>query len=211
MLGVAGSWSEEDKQELVRLVELHRPHGASEWEVVADKLGRWSRGGASAERMYRTLTDPGYQKSTNKHGRRLNPRRGTPMHIMALCALRALPGQQGTLSQIASAIRQHPAHGLELDWSPRPGTKTYPRWKDALVGCFKRGRYPHLSKTRAREVGMSLYRLDPARITQAVQLELAKWEASSAAVLAVAPLAGEGPSQAPKLWLLLLCPRLHGK
>lgn len=31
-------------------------------QAIADMLGRWSRGGASAERMYRTLTDPGYHK-----------------------------------------------------------------------------------------------------------------------------------------------------
>lgn len=48
-------------------------------QAVADLLGRWSPGGASAERMHRTLTDPGYQKTTNKHGRRLNARCGTPM------------------------------------------------------------------------------------------------------------------------------------
>jgi len=54
-----------------------RPGGRA--QAVADRLGRWSPGGASAERMYRTLTDPGYQKTTNKHGRRLNARCGTPM------------------------------------------------------------------------------------------------------------------------------------
>lgn len=67
---------------------------------IADKLGRWSRGGASAERMYRTLTDPGYQKATNKHGRRLNKRSGTPMHVMAAFALKQLPGRAGNLTQV---------------------------------------------------------------------------------------------------------------
>jgi hypothetical protein len=61
-------------------------------QVIADELGRWSRGGASAERMYRTLTDPKYQKATNKHGRRINPRKGVAMHVMAEWALRKLPG-----------------------------------------------------------------------------------------------------------------------
>jgi hypothetical protein len=42
--------------------------------------------------MYRTLTDPGYQKATNKHGCRLNPRSGTAMHVMATYALRQMPG-----------------------------------------------------------------------------------------------------------------------
>lgn len=73
-------------------------------------------------------------QASNKHGRRLNPRRRIPMHIMAYFALRALPGMEGNLSQIASLIKAHPQFGQELDWSPRPGTKTYPRWKDALVG-----------------------------------------------------------------------------
>ena len=44
--------------------------------------------------MFRTLTDPGYQKATNKHGCRLNPRSGTPMHVMATYALQQLPGAQ---------------------------------------------------------------------------------------------------------------------
>lgn len=67
--------------------------------MVAERLGRWSPGGASAERMYRTLTDPTYQRSTNKHGRRINSRNCTPMHVMAAHALRQLPNQQGNLNQ----------------------------------------------------------------------------------------------------------------
>jgi hypothetical protein len=83
---------------------------------IAQKLGRWSRGGASAERMFRTLTDPGYQKATNKHGRRLNKRGGTPMHVMAAYALRQLPGREGNLTQVLPGPGQSPcpdpsAHG----------------------------------------------------------------------------------------------------
>ena len=37
-----------------------------------------------------------------------------------------------------------------LDKNPRPGTKVYARYKDALLGCFKKGRYRHFS--RAEEV-----------------------------------------------------------
>ena len=78
-------------------------------QAIADKLGRWSRGGASAERMYRTLTDPGYQKATNKHGRRLNKRSGTPMHVMAAFALKQLPGRAGNLTQVCGACCDCPA------------------------------------------------------------------------------------------------------
>ena len=39
--------------------------------------------------------------------------------------------------QISDVIKDHPAFAKDLDWSARPGTKTYPRWKDALIGCFK--------------------------------------------------------------------------
>ena len=73
-------------------------------QVVAQHLGRWSPGGASAERMYRTLTDPGYKRSTNKHGRRLNPRRGIPMHAMAAFALRRLDDHEGNLNQMSEEI-----------------------------------------------------------------------------------------------------------
>ena len=33
------------------------------------------------------------------------------------------------------------------------------RWKDALVGCFKPGRYPHLRKTTKKKEGLSIYQL----------------------------------------------------
>ena len=39
--------------------------------------------------------------------------------------------------QISDIIREHPAFARHLDWSARLGTKTYPRWKDTLIGCFK--------------------------------------------------------------------------
>lgn len=55
--------------------------------------------------MYRTLTDPGYQKATNKHGRRLNKRSGTPMHVMAAHALRSLPGHEGNLTEVRTCPR----------------------------------------------------------------------------------------------------------
>ncbi len=48
------------------------------------------------------------------------------------------------------------------------------RWKDALVGCFKRGRYPHLIKTSKKEEGLSVYRLDTALLTPALARELDK-------------------------------------
>ena len=52
----------------------------------------------------------------------------------------------------------------DLDFSARPGTKTYPRWKDALLGCFKRGRYPHLNKSARKCQGLNVYCLDQAKM-----------------------------------------------
>ena len=92
-------------------------------QAIADRLGRWSRGGASAERMYRTLTDPGYQKATNKHGRRLNKRSGTPMHVMAAFALKQLPGRAGNLTQVCPPVlsaRTPRCHGNFLCMCTRP-------------------------------------------------------------------------------------------
>ena len=144
---------------------------------MANQLGRWSKGGASAERMYRTLADPQYQKSSNRcaslvyiaprqcscwlsacvmnalicaeaggckkcglqrsqcarlllacrHGCRLNPRDGTPMHVMVEYALQRLPGQEGNIDAIAKVIEANPEYARQLDYSARPGTKTYPR------------------------------------------------------------------------------------
>ena len=38
-----GTWTEGDKAELLSLVAELQPCGATDWEVVADKLGRWSK------------------------------------------------------------------------------------------------------------------------------------------------------------------------
>ena len=99
-------------------------------QAIADKLGRWSRGGASAERMYRTLTDPGYQKATNKHGRRLNKRSGTPMHVMAAFALKQLPGRAGNLTQ----VWRLPVTVMLWPRSPIPGTMHALLYRSGLAG-----------------------------------------------------------------------------
>jgi hypothetical protein len=71
--------------------------------------------------------------SSNKHGRRLNPRKGIPMHIMATYALMRLPERQGNLSDMASKIEENSFFCKQLDWTPRPGTKTYPRCSPSLL------------------------------------------------------------------------------
>uniref|UniRef100_A0A061R5K4 Myb-like domain-containing protein n=1 Tax=Tetraselmis sp. GSL018 TaxID=582737 RepID=A0A061R5K4_9CHLO len=170
-----GCWSDGEKQLLIKIVTEMHPCGAADWETVASKLNALrndgtQRKGPSAERMYRTLTDPSYSRTANPHGRRLNPRKGTtPMHVMATYSLQQLPDNEGNLSQITELIAANERFASELDWTPRPGTKTYPRWKDALVGCFKPGRYPHLIKTDRKRDGLTVYKLlldklaEPAR------------------------------------------------
>ena len=54
--------------------------------------------------MYRTLSDPGYKKASNKHGRRLNARDSLPMHFKAAFALRRLPNHRGNLKQMAVPV-----------------------------------------------------------------------------------------------------------
>ena len=63
----------------------------------------------------------------NKHGRRINPRKGIPMHIMATYALLRLPDHEGNLSDMSAKIEENAFFCKQLDWTPRPGTKTYPR------------------------------------------------------------------------------------
>eukprot|EP00891_Asterochloris_glomerata_P001907 jgi/Astpho2/1907/fgenesh1_pg.00038_%23_56_t len=158
------SWPRyQDKQRLLRLVGESEPRSAEDWEVVAGKLcTTMPMDGASAERMWRSLRNAEAQQSpAGKHGCRRNSRKGkVAMHIMATYALGELAGNEGNLNQIAAVIEQHPEYSRELDFTPRPGTKTYPRWKDALVGCFKQGRYPHLYKTERKFEGLSVYALD---------------------------------------------------
>ena len=61
--------------------------------------------------MYRSLTDPAYVKASNKHGKRINPRRGSiPTHIMAAYALCRLPGHEGNLREISQEIEVPPPH-----------------------------------------------------------------------------------------------------
>ena len=72
---------------------------------IAGIMRRWSKGGASPERMYRTLTDATYQKATNKHGRRLRDRNQRPSHILATYALLQRPGHKGNIQEMAEIIR----------------------------------------------------------------------------------------------------------
>lgn len=69
----------------------------------------------------------------NKHGRRINPRKGIPMHIMATYALLRLPELEGNLSDMSAKIEENAYFCKQLDWTPRPGTKTYPRCAAALA------------------------------------------------------------------------------
>jgi hypothetical protein len=76
----------------------------------------------------------------NKHGRRINPRKGIPMHIMATYALLRLPDHEGNLSDMSSKIEENAFFCKQLDWTPRPGTKTYPRCVNPdlhLLTCFR--------------------------------------------------------------------------
>jgi hypothetical protein len=45
------------------------------------------------------------------------------------------------------------------------------RWKDALVGCFKAGRYPHLEKTARKREGLTVYRLLPDSVPDKSRLK----------------------------------------
>lgn len=65
--------------------------------------------------------------------------------------------------------------------APRPGTKTYARWKDALVGCFKAGRYSHFSKSTHKIGGLKVYRLEAARMPPKVTAALAALRAGAPA------------------------------
>lgn len=77
-----------------------------------------------------------------------------------------LPAAGGVGGQIAEIIAATPEFKQDLDWSARPGTKTYPRWKDALVGCFKQGRYPHLFKNASKVNGYNIYYLDENKMVR---------------------------------------------
>lgn len=46
-----GCWTESDKEELLLMVAQLQPCGAADWEVVADKLGRWSKVACGVSRL----------------------------------------------------------------------------------------------------------------------------------------------------------------
>ena len=69
-------------------------------------------------------------------------------------------GHEGNIDDMARIIEEHEVYGKELDYTARPGTKTYPRFKDTLLGCFKAGRYSHLVNTHRKVNGKTIYRLD---------------------------------------------------
>ncbi len=99
-------------------------------------------------------------------------------------APRALAEAQPARAQIAQRISEEPRFAAALQGAaaaPRPGTKTYARWKDALVGCFKAGRYGHFSKSAHRIGGLKVYRLERARLPAKVTAALAGLAAAPAA------------------------------
>ena len=81
------------------------------------------------------------------------------------------------------ALQANPNFRKDLDFTARPGTKTYPRWKDALLGCFKQGRYPHLSKSSRKRHGLNIYCLTmnkmPAKAVALLRLIEEQYEAST--------------------------------
>ena len=109
-----------------------------------------------------------------RRGRRISSW-GLSDHIRALLRT-ALAQVASGAAQIAQCISEEPRFAAALAGAaaaPRPGTKTYARWKDALVGCFKAGRYPHFSKTKDKTGGLKVYRLEAARMPPKVTAALA--------------------------------------
>ena len=72
----------------------------------------------------------------SKHGRRINPRKGIPMHVMATYALQLLPNHEGNLTDMSTVIEENGLFCKQLDWTPRPGTKTYPRYVAIFLVTF---------------------------------------------------------------------------
>jgi len=101
------------------------------------------------------------------------------MHVMATYSLQQLPDNEGNLTQITDLIVANERFAAELDWTPRPGTKTYPRWKDALVGCFKPGRYPHLVKTDRKREGLNIYKLLKENLGESQRLQFEQMAAAN--------------------------------
>lgn len=71
----------------------------------------------------------------------------------------ATPSQGHDSDVTAIILQAYEVFREQLDFTARPGTKTYPRWKDALLGCFKAGRYKHLSNSGSKEAGLNVYSL----------------------------------------------------
>lgn len=58
------------------------------------------------------------------------------MYIKAVYALLQLPNNEGNLTQISDLVAAHPEFAKDLDWTPRPGAKTYPRCVLPLYAAF---------------------------------------------------------------------------
>ncbi len=58
---------------------------------------------------------------------------------------------------MAAEIESNPDFACQLDRTPRCGTKSYPRYRDAMTQCFKPGRYAHLQNTGVKVCYYVLY------------------------------------------------------
>lgn len=103
-------------------------------QTIAEMAGGHGHGGAVDDAVARAPSSKAHNTRRAKgraivstHGCRINPRDGIPMHIMATHALQLLPGNRGTINDLARQIEGNQTFAKHLDWTPRPGTKTYPR------------------------------------------------------------------------------------
>lgn len=84
---------------------------------------------------YRGLSPAGYFAwfvwfHGDHHSKLRSASRGSiPMYIKAIYALLQLPDNEGNLTQISDLVAQHAEFAKDLDWTPRPGAKTYPRYQ----------------------------------------------------------------------------------
>jgi hypothetical protein len=114
-------------------------------QKIAGSLGR-GHTGEEVQRYYKHImhhetggekpSPEGERHGISKHGRRVNSRKGIPMHIMATYALFRLPNFEGNLSEMAAKIEECEFFRRQLDHTARPGTKTYPRCDPLFPQCI---------------------------------------------------------------------------
>lgn len=155
-------WATEEVQELVKLVEdpAHLKERLQldkvDWRILGVHFGRSYE---AVSYKYSYVKNTGRTDAKAKHAK---AKHDTSYKEMAITALQALPGAEGTSSQICQVIAARPDYAPQLDLAIVSGKKTLQRWKHGVRSALNA--FLVFRKTALVREGEVVWQLDTAAV-----------------------------------------------